>query len=194
MWAPRNAGVFLQEIQKPQYKKITIKLIRENTENNTNPFSDNFYNNITTISLNFNYEGTDEHKLDFDPWSDMNINGDNSIDEKDVEAITKLALAYHNQTVIDLDSGVFISLDPPDLVDIFDPEQPVPPLPPAKISVSVEVVNMEDRDQPELDFLLIASSLDDGATFQTRRLYPHSPPMTITGLDELVKTFIKFKL
>lgn len=194
MWAPRNAGVFLQEIQKPQYKKITIKLIRENTENNTNPFSDNFYNNITTISLNFNYEGTDEHKLDFDPWSDMNINGDNSIDEKDVEAITKLALVYHNQTVIDLDSGVFISLDPPDLVDIFDPEQPVPPLPPAKISVSVEVVNMEDRDQPELDFLLIASSLDDGATFQTRRLYPHSPPMTITGLDELVKTFIKFKL
>ncbi|PTR21685.1 hypothetical protein [Pseudomonas sp. GV085] len=194
MWAPRNAGVFLQEIQMPQYKEITIKLIRENTENNTTPFSDNVYNNITTMSLNFNYEGTDEHKLDFDPWSDMNINGDNSIDEKDVGAITKLALAYHNQTVIDLDSGVFISLAPPDLVDIFDPEQPVPPLPPAKISVSIEVVDMEDRDQPELDFHLIATSLDDGATFRTRRLYPHSRPMTITGLDELVKTFIKFKL
>jgi hypothetical protein len=59
MWAPRNAGVFLQEIKIPQYKEITIKLIKENTENNTDPF-----------------------------------NGDNSIDEKDVEAITKLALAY----------------------------------------------------------------------------------------------------
>jgi len=42
------------------------------------------------MSLNFNYEGTDEHKLDFDPWSELNINGDNSIDEKNVEAITDL--------------------------------------------------------------------------------------------------------
>lgn len=74
----------------PQYKKITIKLIRENTENNTNSFSCNVYNNITTMNLNFNYERTDEHKLDFDPWSELNINGDNSIDEKDVEAITGL--------------------------------------------------------------------------------------------------------
>jgi len=74
----------------PQYKEITIKLIRENTENNTNPFSDNVYNNIKTMSLNFNYERTDEHKLDFDSWSELNINGDNSIDEKDVEAITGL--------------------------------------------------------------------------------------------------------
>ncbi len=74
----------------PQYKKTTRKLTKENTENNTNPFSDNFYNNITTMSFNFNYEGIDEHKLDCVPWSDMNINGDNNIDEKDVEAIMGL--------------------------------------------------------------------------------------------------------
>jgi hypothetical protein len=185
MWVPRDTGVFLQRVETPEVNKVIIRLVREQ--------SAGLYTNVTTMALHIT-AGTEEYKLDYDPWSDVDVIPDNSIDEKDVGAITQLALAFYRQPVIDPGYGVFLTLEPEDLVDIFDPDKPVEPVPPQRIGVQIEVLDMEDGDESEFDYALTALSVDDGASFIVRRINPYTGIVRIQGLDDLLKSFIKLKL
>ncbi|KPG99421.1 hypothetical protein AEQ67_09795 [Pseudomonas sp. RIT-PI-q] len=185
MWTPGDTGVFLQRVETPESNKIIIRLVREQGAG--------LYTNITTMALHIT-AGTEEHKLDYDPWSDIDVIPDNNIDEKDVDAITQLALAFYRQSVVDVGYGAFLSLEPEDLVDTFDPDKPVGPVPPQRIGVQIEVLDMEDGDESEFDYALTALSVDDGASFIVRRIDPYTGIVRIQGLDDLLKSFIKLKL
>jgi hypothetical protein len=185
MWVPGDTGVFLQRVETPESNKVIIKLVREQ--------SVGVYTNVTTMALHKKI-GAEEYTLDYDPWSDVNVIPDNNIDEKDVDAITQLALAFYRQPVVDVGYGIFLSLEPEDLVDIFDPDKPVQPVPPQRIGVQIEVLDMEDGDVSAVDYFLTALSVDDGASFTVRRINPYTGIVRIQGLDDLLKSFIKLKL
>ncbi|MFY0730874.1 hypothetical protein [Pseudomonas sp. NFX15] len=46
--------------------------------------------------------------LDYDPWSNINVIKENSIDQKDSDAITELAVAYDRQSTIGPEHGAFL--------------------------------------------------------------------------------------
>jgi hypothetical protein len=194
MWTPGDTGVFLQRIETPEVNKVIIKLVRKQSGDNANQQSSDLYTNLTTMALHIKVEGVEEYKLDYDPWSDINVTPDQSIDEKDIDAITKLALAFYRQPVIDPGYGAFLSLEPEDLVDIFDPDKPVGPVPPQKIGVQIEVLDMEGGDESEVDYFLTALSVDDGERFTVRRINPYTGVVRVQGLDDLIKSFINLKL
>jgi hypothetical protein len=185
MWTPGDTGVFLQRVETPESNKVIIRLVREQGAG--------LYTNITAMALHIT-AATEEYKLDYDPWSDINVIPDNNIDEKDVGAITQLALAFYRQPVIDPGYGAFLSLEPEDLVDIFDPDKPVGPVPPQKIGVQIEVLDMEGGDESEVDYFLTALSVDDGESFTVRRINPYTGVVRVQGLDDLIKSFINLKL
>lgn len=182
-----KAGVLLQRTDTSDDAQIMIKLIRVG-EHATAPLI-----NAPTLTLHVKDHGNAVH-LDFDPWSDINVNADNSIDEQDIDAITQLALAFYRQPIIHSGDGAFLSLGREDLIDLFDPDKPVGPLPPQAIEVNIEVLDMEDHDQPELDYFITALSVDNGARFKIQRIAPHTGPTPVPELDELIQSFIKLKL
>ncbi|CAI8809595.1 DUF4340 domain-containing protein [Pseudomonas sp. IT-P258] len=194
MWTPGDTGVFLQRIETPGIDKVIIKLVRKQSDDSADQRSFNLYSNVTTMTLHIKPENIEEYRLDYDPWSDINVTPDRSIDDKDIDAITKLALAFYSQPIIAPGDGAFLSLEPEDLVDIFDPDKPIEPVPPPIIGVQIEVLDMEDSDQPEFDYFMTALSVDNGANFKVRRINPHSGIFYVPGMDDLVKSFIKLKL
>ncbi|MEJ5061633.1 MULTISPECIES: hypothetical protein [unclassified Pseudomonas] len=92
MWEPHTKGVYLQRVKTNESNKIIIKLVRAQTEEADNlKWSDRF-DKVTVMVLHIKVGGAEEYRLDFDPWSDINVIPDGSIDEKDINAITEVGL------------------------------------------------------------------------------------------------------
>ena len=178
MWKPSSAGVLLQRIDSPENHTVLIKLVRENKS--AGQQHEDRFNAITAMTLHINNE-TKQHKLEFDPWSDINVIPDGSIDEKDINAITQLALAFYHQKEVEPDVGIFLALIPVDT--------------PRRL-VRIEILDVEDNEQPVFDYFLNATSFDEGANFVVRRVNPHTGPSNedSPGLEDLAKAFFKLKI
>ncbi|WP_085723505.1 hypothetical protein [Pseudomonas sp. R37(2017)] len=194
MWKPSNPGVFLRRIDSPESDKVIIKLVRENTVDVANRQYDDRFSAITTMTLHINNE-TRQHSLDFDPWSDINVIRDGSIDEKDINAINQLALAFYHQSVIDPDLLVYISRGPVDDVDVFDPTKPVEPLPPLIHTLRIEALYMYEEEELELRAYYYGKSFDEGNSFAVRGGYSTGfGNDVIPDLENLAKAFYILKL
>lgn len=195
MWEPRRKGVYLQRVETNESNKIIIKLVRAQTEDADDlKWSDRF-DKVTVMVLRINTGGAEEYRLDFDPWSDINVIPDGSIDEKDISAITELGFAFYRQSVINPEYGVFLSRNYLDLVEVFDPAKPVQPVGPLRHVVRIEVLDLADSEKPELDSSFNAESFDEGASFSVSKNYSYTYNFEETpGLVDLVKAFFKLKL
>jgi hypothetical protein len=193
MWAPGREGVFLQRVETHESIKITIKLVRAQTESSNLQWLDRF-SKITTMFLHIKNDGA-EYKLDFDPWSDINVIPDGSIDEKDINAITQLAVAFYQQSAINLEFGVYLSRVFVDLELISTPGKPIGPTARARRLVRIEVLDLEDSEEPELDSSFSAETFDGGASFSVRKNYSHTFNFEETpALEDLAKAFFKLTL
>ncbi|MGF6202655.1 hypothetical protein QF012_004700 [Pseudomonas laurylsulfatiphila] len=185
MWIPGHTGIYLQRVETSESNEIIIKIVRVSAAGV----------NFTNFTLHISTDA-DEYNLDFDPWSNMNVTPDNNIDEKDIELITQLGLAFFRQPIIGFDNGIFMYPGPEDLVDIFDPDKPIPPIPPQTIWVRMEVLDIEDDEGPTFNYLINARSFDQGMNFVITRIYPSSAPSygDTPELEELAKAFLRLKL
>ena len=176
MWNPASTGVFLQRIETPESNKIVLKILRKPSGAGYADLAEE-----TVTVLNFNPNDTEEYSLQFDPWSDINVVADGSIDEKDINVITRLALEFRDQTAISSDSGVFLE---------------VTPVEDKRLLVLVSVLDLEDFERPEFNYRLNATSSDKGESFSVRRINPDSDPAVneTPGLENLIKAFIKLRL
>jgi hypothetical protein len=59
--------------------------------------------------------------------------------------------------------------------------------------VQIEVLDMDDGEESEFDYLLTALSMDNGESFTVRRINPYTGIVRILGLDKRIKFFIKLK-
>jgi hypothetical protein len=195
MWKPGREGVYLQRIDTNESRKIIIKLIREQAESAGDMRQLDRFRKVVAMFLNIKNDGAEKYSLDFDPWSDINVIPDGSIDEKDINAITQLGIAFYQQSVINSESGVFLSRSYLDLVEVFDPAQPIQSVAPLRHVVRIEVLDLEDSEEPELDSSFNAESFDEGASFAVRQNYAYAYNFEETpGLEDLVKAFFKLKL
>ena len=176
MWKPASTGVFLQRIETPESNKIILNILRKSSgDDYEDPAAK------TATVLFFNPNDAEDYTLQFDPWSDINVVPDGSIDEKDISAITRLALEFRDQTAISSNYGVFLSVFP-----VND----------ERLVVQIKVLDLEDNEQPEFNYLLNGVSFDNGDSFSVRRGDPHSGPDVeeTLGLEKLMKAFIKLRL
>lgn len=100
----------------------------------------------------------------------------------------------YNQLVIDPEFSVYLSLGDVDLIDVFNPNEPVKPLPPLIQTVRIEVLYMDDEEMGRKAYYY-GKSFDDGARFAVRR--GHSGGYgtdLIPDLEDLAKAFYKLKL
>ena len=176
MWKPASTGVFLQRIETPESNKIILKILRKSSSAGDGDHADE-----TTTVLHFNPGDNEDYTLQFDPWSDINVVPDGSVDEKDISAITQLALEFRDQTAISSDYGVFLSVFP--VVD-------------RRLVVQIRLLDLEEDEQPKYGDRLSAVSFDGGKSFSVKRVDPHSSPAVeeIPGLENLIKAFTKLRL
>src|SRR5689334_12258393 len=144
MWTPNNSGVFLKREDTQESKKIIIKILRVAAGD----YSGAHQSTALTLHIkkedgSREVEDCETPELDYDPWSDINVVPDGSIDEKDINALTQLALAFYHQKELEPEAGVFIALIPVDA--------------PRRL-VRIEILDLEDNEQPEFDYLLNATS------------------------------------
>lgn len=173
MWKPASTGVFLQRIETPESNRIILNIFRK-------PINETHVT-ATVMALHFNPNNPEDYTLHFDPWSDINVVPDGSIDEKDTNALTRLALDFRDQTEISSDFGVFLAA-----ISVDD----------ERLLVRIEVLDLEDNEQPVFYYFLDATSRDEGENFTIKRVNPHSGPTDeeTPGLENLTKAFIKLKL
>ena len=177
-----KTGVFLQRIETSNDVQIIIKLIRPNNYSDaTNQHLPDILTHAPTLTLHVNNHDKTV-KLDFDPWSDMNVNSDSSIDEKDIGIVTDLALAYYHQTIITSEFASYLYRLPAD---------------PPEFRIGVEILELDEDDQKFYSYdVLETESLDSGSRFQGARRNPQSGTVYEygTALEALLKAFIKLEL
>jgi hypothetical protein len=100
-----TSGIYLQKIEEVDDIQIKIFIMR-NVDTLVSAQID-YFKNSTPLTLHIKDEGR-ALKLDFDPWSDINVTPDSSIDQKDIDAITALALAYYHQSTIGLENAAYL--------------------------------------------------------------------------------------
>lgn len=171
MYQANTNGVYLERIDGADNDKIVIELCR------MTPGSAACTTTPLTLYINKQDGST---TLDFDPWSDMNVVPDGSIDEKDVIALTDLAVAFYRQTTIDSEVIVFLT----------------------HISTSDDVLKIRiglferDEDTEELaanDYFYTAASVDRGMNFDLYRVNPHTgyTPHNACDLTPMLRAFSK---
>lgn len=175
MWNPASTGVFLQRIETPESNKIVLKILRKSSGAGYGDLAEE-----TITVLYFNPNDNEDYTLQFDPWSNLDVVADDSIDEEDINVITRLALEFRDQTTISSEYGVFLAVIP------FNDKL---------LLVRIKVFDLEDGE-PEFLYVLSALSKDNGENFTVRRVNPHSGPEVeeTPGLEKLIKAFIKLSL
>lgn len=195
MWTPGESGVLLHRMESPESDKIIIKFVREKAVDIADPQYPERFNDVTSMTLHLSNDGTENYNLDYDPWSDINVISDGSIDDKDIDAITRLALAFYHQTTISSPLAVFLSLGPDDLVETFNPGKPIKPVTPSMLSVHIVVLDLTHSEEPVFNAGFHAASFDEGTNFTVRRMLSTGPDNEITpGLEDLAKAFIRLKV
>lgn len=171
MYLPRTNGILLQRIETSDDVKIIIKLSRVDADSTAT---------TTDLTLHIN-ENINSFKLDYDPWSDINVIADGSIDEKDTKAITDLAIAFYRQTTIAPQLAVFLSP-----IDNH----------PGVLRVRIGLLELDEDGLFPLDYFFTASSVDNGVSFRVFRVTRHggSQPEDNTDLEPMTKAFIKMKV
>lgn len=171
MYLPHTNGIFLQRIKTANGVKIIIKLSRIDADSTAT---------TTDLTLHIN-ENENSFKLDFDPWSDINVIHDGSIDEKDTKAIIDLAIAFYRQTTIEPQLAVFLSP-----IDNH----------PGVLRVRIGLLELDEGELSPLGYFFTASSVDNGVSFRIFKVTHHggSHPQDDTDLEPMTKAFIKMKV
>lgn len=167
-------SVYLRRIDGADKDRILIELSRSNP--------DCAVCATTQLTLHIDKQGYNA-TLDFDPWSDINVIPDGSIDEKDIEAITDLAVAFYRQTTIDPELAVSLTA-----LDNL----------PGAVRVKIDLFEMEeDADEwVAHDHSYTATSVDKGVNFSLYRVTPHggSQLQEDSDLTPMLQAFIKMKV
>ncbi|MFV0932535.1 hypothetical protein [Pseudomonas jessenii] len=177
-----KTGAYLQKKETTKGVQVIIKLIRagEYPNKTMEQFAD-ILASAPSVTLHIKDEGKTS-KLDFDPWSDINVTPDNSIDEKDIAALTQLALAFYHQQIIAPEGIAYLYR--------LSAESP-------ELRVDVEEFEI-DEDDHQLYSLGVyeTKSANAGSSFEGRKRYPLTGQVFNygVGLNELLKSFIKLKL
>lgn len=168
-------GVFLQRVEALDNVHVIIKLIKMGNHPVTHAFI-----NAPTLILHLTNNG-DILRLDFDPWSDINVTPDQSIDERDLTLITSLAHAYYHQSIIDSEQAGYLYHLPAD---------------PPERRVAVEVLAFDDDQQVYSSDVFETRSLGAGAGFHGIRRNPQTGTPFDYGaeLEKVIGAFITLKL
>jgi hypothetical protein len=182
MSTPIKTGAYLQQIETPEDVQVVIKLIRagEYLNKTMGQFADAL-ETAPSVTLHIKDDGK-TLKLDFDPWSDINVTPDNSIDEKDNAALTELALAFYHQQIIAPEGIAYLYRLPAE---------------PPELRVDVEVFDIDEEDHQLYSLgVYETKSADSGSPFEGSERNPDTGQVFDygTALNELLKTFIKLKL
>ena len=177
-----KTGAYLQQIETPEDVQVVIKLIRagEHPNKTMEQFAD-VLASVPSMTLHIKDDGKTS-KLDFDPWSDINVIPDNSIDEKDIAALTQLALAFYHQQIIAPEGIAYLYSLPAE---------------PPKLRVDVEVFDIDEEDHQLYSLgVYETKSADSGSPFKGSERNPETGQVFDygTALNELLKAFIKLKL
>lgn len=177
-----KTGVYLQQIETSEDKQVIVKLIRaDEPPNKTIEQFANVLASAPSVTLHIKDDGKTS-KLDFDPWSDINVIPDNSIDEKDIAALTQLALAFYHQQIIAPEGIAYLYRLPTEL---------------PKLRVDVEVFDIDEEDHQLYSLgVYETKSADSGSSFEGSERNPETGQVFDygTALNELLKAFIKLKL
>ena len=182
MSTPIKTGAYLQQIETPEDVQVVIRLIRagEYPNKTMEQFAD-VLASAPSMTLHIKDDGKTS-TLDFDPWSDINVIPDNSIDEKDIAALTQLALAFYHQQIIAPEGIAYLYRLPAE---------------PPELRVDVEVFDIDEEDH-QLHSLGVyeTKSADSGSPFEGRERNPVTGQVFDYGpeLNGLLKAFIKLKL
>ncbi|MGA3798801.1 hypothetical protein ACPCYX_13675 [Pseudomonas fluorescens] len=178
-----KTGVCLQKIETSEDKQVVVKLIRadEHPNKTIEQFAD-ILASAPSVTLHIKDDGKTS-KLDFDPWSDINVTPDHSIDENDIAAITNIALAfYHQQMIAPEGIGYLYRL----------------PAEPPRLRVGVELFHIDEVDHQlySLGGVYEAKSADSGSPFEDSESHLETGQEfdVAAALNELLKAFIKLKL
>jgi len=179
MSKPIKTGAYLQKIETPEDVQVVIKLIRadEYPNKTMEQFAD-VLASAPSVTLHIK-DDSKTSKLDFDPWSDINVIPDNSIDEKDTAALTQLALAFYHQQIIAPEGIAYLYRLP------------------AELRVDVEVFDIDEEDHQLYSLgVYETKSADSGSPFEGRERNPETGQVFDYGaeLNGLLKAFIKLKL
>jgi hypothetical protein len=178
MSKPIKTGAYLQKIKTPEDVQVVIKLIRaDEYPNKTMEHFADVLASAPSVTLHIKNDNTS--KFDFDPWSDINVTPDNSIDEKDIAALTQLALAFYHQQVIAPEGIAYLYCLP------------------AELRVDVEVFDIDEEDDQLYSLgVYETKSADSGSPFEGHERNPVTGQVFDygTALNELLKAFIKLKL
>ncbi|MNM83616.1 hypothetical protein D3C81_956790 [compost metagenome] len=182
MSTPIKTGVYLQQIDTLENAQVIIKLIRAGnyTSKTMEQFADILVG-APTVTLHIK-DGGKTLKLDFNPWSDINVTPDNYIDENDNAVLTNLALAFYQQQIIAPEGIAYLCRLPAD-----SPE----------IRVNVEVFDIDEDDHQLYSRAVFETrSSDSGSSFEGRERNHNTGQVFDYGdaLNELLKAFIKLKL
>ena len=182
MSTPIKTGAYLQQIETPEDVQVVIKLIRagEHPNKTMEQFAD-VLASVPSMTLHIKDDGKTS-KLDFDPWSDINVIPDNRIDEKDIAALTQLALAFYHQQIIAPEGIAYLYSLPAE---------------PPKLRVDVEVFDIDEEDHQLYSLgVYETKSADSGSPFKGSERNPETGQVIDygTALNELLKAFIKLKL
>jgi hypothetical protein len=171
MYLPHTSGILLQRIETADDVKIIIKLSRIDAD---------YTATTTDLTLHIN-ENKNSLKLDYDPWSDINVIPDGSIDEKDTQAIIDLAVAFDRHTPLD-----------PELTGFLSPIDNHPGV----LRVRIGLLNLNEDELYPLGYFFTAASVDNGVNFRIFRVTSHggSHPQDDTDLEPMAKAFIKMKV
>ena len=182
MSTPIKTGAYLQQIETPEDVQVVIKLIRagEYPNKTMEQFAD-VLASAPSMTLHIKDDGKIS-TLDFDPWSDINVIPDNSIDEKDIAALTQLALAFYHQQIIAPEGIAYLYRLPAE---------------PPERRVDVEVFDIDEEDHQLYSLgVYETKSADSGSPFKGSERNPETGQVFDygTALNELLKAFIKLKL
>jgi hypothetical protein len=182
MSTPIKTGAYLQQIETPEDVQVVIKLIRagECPSKTMEQFADALAI-APSVTLHIKDDGK-TLKLDFDPCSDINVIPDNSIDEKDITALTQLALAFYHQQIIVPEGIAYLYRLPAE---------------PPELRVDVEVFDIDEDDHQLYSRVVFETkSADAGLSFEGSERNPLTGQVFDYGaaLNELLKAFIKLKL
>ncbi len=177
-----KTGVYLQQIETYEGKQIIVTLIRADQHPNKTieQFAD-VLASVPSVTLHIKDDGKTS-KLDFDPWSDINVTPDSSIDENDIAALTNLALAFYHQQIIAPEGIAYLYRLPAE---------------PPKLRVDVEVFDIDEEDHQLYSLgVYETKSVDSGSPFEGSERNPVTGQVFDygTALNELLKAFIKLKL
>ncbi|SEM64197.1 hypothetical protein SAMN04487857_103373 [Pseudomonas sp. ok272] len=174
-------GVFLQRVDTPEHVHIIIKLIRiTDPSTRAAQLSTHAFSHAPSLILQVDNNG-DPVRLDYDPWSAINVTPGNDIDERDIALITDLALAYFQQSIIDSEQAGYLYQLPAD---------------PPERRVNVEALEFDDDQQWYSVDVFETRSPNAGAAFRGIRRNPLTGAQFDYGvlLEKLIGAFIKLKL